>query len=506
VEERGALEDQKREFRTARSEITVLQSRIEELESSEEVAEKNTHIEMEHLKETYQLELAGLRAEIDKQQLALEERQTTIQALQKEHKDERQRLEAQVAEQRSLADRSDAECRENRLAIAALREEMARTEFALRQTEMLATAQAEQLREQFKSEVAALEAQLMAKEETLKAVTEQARELESTNSAKIEELHKEHSEKQSLIKSRNAEMSELRSQITDLLEKIGDLERANREGLEKHRIATTDLEQSLRLQINELQNQLADNQGVLAARNDKIQQLQSQVSQAGLVVKQAETKAADAIEKIRRESESQMESLQAKIHGKLEDIQRREASVCSTEQSFQAEINALRSEVAEKHSLLENRNDELLRVKTETDGLQERIVYLESVASEAELETPDKSDTSDQAEFERLWNELGETEQVLEQLRAAVNDAGSDVHAAPIINLDSELVDKDAMPENLGNGFPRGDSKLTGTQKEKLIRLGELVETIKADNEQTLSPRNRRWRFSLSGRKRRWKS
>jgi chromosome segregation ATPase len=266
------------------------------------------------------------------------------------------------------------------------------------------------------------------------------------------------------------------------------------------------LEQSLRLQINELQNQLADNQGVLAARNDKIQQLQSQVSQAGLVVKQAETKAADAIEKIRRESESQMESLQAKIHGKLEDIQRREASVCSTEQSFQAEINALRSEVAEKHSLLENRNDELLRVKTETDGLQERIVYLESVASEAELETPDKSDTSDQAEFERLWNELGETEQVLEQLRAAVNDAGSDVHAAPIINLDSELVDKDAMPENLGNGFPRGDSKLTGTQKEKLIRLGELVETIKADNEQTLSPRNRRWRFSLSGRKRRWKS
>jgi hypothetical protein len=39
-----------------------------------------------------------------------------------------------------------------------------------------------------------------------------------------------------------------------------------------------------------------------------------------------------------------------------------------------------------------------------------------------------------------------------------------------------------------------------------LNRLEQLVETIKADNEQTLaSSRNRRWHFSL-GRKRRWKS
>ncbi|MGB7950582.1 MAG: hypothetical protein WCH75_23105, partial [Candidatus Binatia bacterium] len=76
---------------------------------------------------------------------------------------------------------------------------------------------------------------------------------------------------------------------------------------------------------------------------------------------------------------------------------------------------------------------------------------------------------------------------------------------AQIDGLRNEFADRQALLENPSKGFLLGEPTLSETQKEKLNRLEQLVETIKADNEQTLSPHNRRWRFSL-GRKRRWKS
>ena len=206
---------------------------------------------------------------MDKQQLALAERQTTIRALEKELKGERQRLEAQVAEQQTLLDRGDAERQEQRLEISALREELARSDFARGQTELLAAAQAKQIREQVKSEVGALDAQLTEKEATLKALADRARELESVFSAKIDDLDRQLAEKQLLIESRDTDMTELRTQISDLLEQISRLERANGQALEQHRIAASDLQQSLRLQLNELQNQLADKHAALAARNER---------------------------------------------------------------------------------------------------------------------------------------------------------------------------------------------------------------------------------------------
>jgi chromosome segregation ATPase len=374
---------------------------------------------------------------------------------------------------------------------------------------MFAAAQAEQLREQVKLEVGALDGQLMAKEATLKALTDQARGLESAFSTKIADLQKELSEKQSFIENRNAEISELQSQITDLLEQGSHLERANREGLEKHRIAATDLEQSLRLQLNELQNQLADKQAALAARADDVLRLESQVSAAELAVKQAEAKAADSIEQMRRQSESQLESLQTEMNWKLEDLQRREAATYSTEVNFHAEIEALRVEITEKRSLLENRNDELLRVKAETDGLKDRVAYLEAAAAQAEATNKNRMiGEQDRVDLEERWNELGQTAPTLERRQAAVNDSEGDIEAQSN-GLRSELSAGKARLQNPNKNFlldgPTLSESQRENQREKLNRLEQLVETIKADNEQTLSPHNRRWRFSL-GRKRRWKS
>ena len=107
--------------------------------------------------------------------------------------------------------------------------------------------------------------------------------------------------------------------------------------------------------------------------------------------------------------------------------------------------------------------------------------------------------------LDKLWEGLSQKERVLEERQEAVNDLEQGFQAE-IDELRSELAEKQAFLENPSKDFVLGDPAITEAQKEKLRRLEKLVETIKADNEQTLiSPHNRKWRFSLS-RKRRWKS
>ncbi|HEU5237884.1 MAG TPA: hypothetical protein VFU37_12170, partial [Pyrinomonadaceae bacterium] len=425
------------------------------------------------------------------------------------------RLEAQLAEKQTLLDRGHLELQEKGSEISALREEITQSKFARRQIEMLAATQADQIRERVKAEVGALDAQLKEKESALKVAADRARELESVFNEKIADLQMQLAEKQSLIQGRDIELTDLRSQISHLLAQVNDLERTNAKALEQQRIATSRLEQDLHLQVTELQTQLAEKLAVLGTRNDEIQALESKITglvkrigQAEVALKQAEATTTSEIEQIRRQSQAELAAQQAESDRKAEGLQQREAALYSAEQNRQLEINGLRTEVAEKHSLLQSRNDELVRVKTERDALQERIAYLESAVKQAERESLNKPDHTEEyakTGLDKLWEELSQKERVVEERQAAVNDLEENFQAqisGPCI----ELTERQALLESPNQGLLLGEPTLTEIQKEKLNRLEQLVETIKADNEQTLiASHNRRWRFSL-GRKRRWKS
>src|SRR6266850_5657556 len=188
TEERALLENQKREIHSARSEITALRDRVHELESAKAATETNAFAGIERFREQYQLELAGLRAELAQSQLVLDERQTTIRALDEELNSEIHRLEAQLAETQTLLDSGHLELQEKGSEISALREEITQSEFARRQTEMLAATQADQIRERVKAEVGALDAQLKEKESALKVAADRARAWESVFNAKVAHL------------------------------------------------------------------------------------------------------------------------------------------------------------------------------------------------------------------------------------------------------------------------------------------------------------------------------
>jgi chromosome segregation ATPase len=514
AEERGLVENQQHELQSARFEITALKDRVHELESAKTAAETTAAVDIEHFKQQYQLELAGLRADLEARQLALEEQQTSARALDERLNGDIHRLVAQLAEKQTLLDRGDAELQESRSEISALREEIARSDLARRQTEMLAATQAEQIRERVKAEVGALDSQLREKESALTILADRTRELESIFNARIDDLQSQVAEKQSVIESREIEMTALQTQISGLLAQVSHLERANGQALEQQRVAASGLEQSLRNQVTELQTQLAEKLAALESRNDEIQALESKITglveradQAEVTLKQAEATAMTEVEQMRRQAEAELAAQRAEADQRVEALQKREAALDAAEKHRQQEINMMRAEVAEKHSLLENRNNELLRVKTEMDTLQERIAYLNSVAKQVELESFKEAEPAGKQstiELDRLRNEEGQKERILQERQAAVNDLDEGFQAQ-IDSLRSELAEKQALLENPSQGFLLGDPTLTESQKEKLTRLEQLVETIKADNEQTLSPNNRRWRFSL-GRKRRWRS
>jgi chromosome segregation ATPase len=511
AEKSDALETQKHELLSAKSEITTLGDRMHKLEHAKTTGERNASLEIERLRERHQTELAGLRADLAQRQLALEKEQTRARVLEEKLKDDLHQLGAQLTEKQRLLHRGDQELQEQRSEIAALREELARTEFARRQTEMLVATQAEQIRERVKAEVEALDAQLREKENALKSLADREQEL----SLRIDDLRQQLAQKESLIESRDIEVTHLRTQAGDLLAQIIHLERAHAETLEQQRVAASQLEQNLRAQVDELQNQLTGKLALLETRNREVQALESRVTELAdridrseIALEQARAIAVSEIEQIRQQSQAELTARQEEVERKVEGLQDREAALYAAEQSFKVEIDALRKEVAEKRFLLENRNEQLLRVKMEMDELQDRIGYLESVARQAELESRHKDERSEEQprpELEKLRQKLSQKEQMLKQRQTAVNDSEPGLQAQ-INSLRSELAEKQALLENPRSGFLIGEPTLTESQKERLSRLEQLVETIKADNEQTLiSPHNRKWRFSLS-RKRRWKS
>ena len=511
AEKGDALDAQQHELLSARSEITTLADRMQELEHAKATGERNASLEIERVREQHLEELEELRADLVQRQLALEEEKTSARLLGDNLKDELRRLEAQLSEKHDLLHRDELALQEHRSEIAALRQELARSEFARRQTETLASTQAEQIRERVKAEIGTLDAQLREKEDALKSLADRGRELES----KIDDLQRQLAEKEPLIASRDVEVKELRVQAGELRSQITHLERTQGEKLEQQRVAAGQLEQNLRIRVSDLQNELAEKLALLEARNHEVGALESKVTEfveridrSEAALDQARATAAGEIEQMRQQSQAELTARQAEIEGKVEALQKHEAELYATEQNLQAEMNVLRAEVAEKRSLLENRNDELLRVKLEADSLQDRIAYLESAAQQAELESLHPSARAEEQtgpDLDRLWEELSQKEQMLEQRQTAVNDLEQGFQAQ-IDSLRSELAEKQALLENPGTAFLLGEPTLTESQKEKLGRLEQLVETIKADNEQTLiSPQNRKWRFSLS-RKRRWKS
>jgi chromosome segregation ATPase len=167
------------------------------------------------------------------------------------------------------------------------------------------------------------------------------------------------------------------------------------------------------------------------------------------------------------------------------------------EQSLRTEIERLLHEAREKHQILQDRNDQLVRAKAELDKLQERVTQLESARSRTQSES-ERVQTEFQAQLALLQAELSQKEWALEE-KQAITGRLEQKYRREIDALRRELANRQLAIQPGGAEFDSSET-LSQAQQHKF----EAVQEAEFQPEQlNLNKSRRRW-LSGFGRKRRW--
>jgi hypothetical protein len=188
-------------------------------------------------------------------------------------------------------------------------------------------------------------------------------------------------------------------------------------------------------------------------------------------------------------------------------LQGQEQAETQSEQTLRAEIDRLARENQEKNLILQNRNDELVRVKSDRDALQESYKDLATVTTRNEAavsEDAERMRTEFQAQLALLQAELSQKEWALEEQRAAAS--GMDLaHREQLETLHQRLAQSEARIQETPDKFVLGDETLTEEQQQRHKKYREVIEAVTSGNDRSFPvSENRRWRSRFAW-KRRWK-
>jgi len=220
----------------------------------------------------------------------------------------------------------------------------------------------------------------------------------------------------------------------------------------------------------------------------------------------AQLTAARGAEQLREEYARRIETLNAEVTRYSAALQEREAQTQS-EQTLRAEIDCLVRETQERNLILQNRNDELVRVKSDRDALQESYNDLVTATARNEARVSDDVErmrTEFQAQLALLQAELSQKEWALEEQRAAAS--GMDLaHREEIEALRQQVAQTQTRTQENPDKFVLGDEPLTEDQHQRRQKYREVIDAVTSGDHRSFpASENRRWR-SRFGWKRRWK-
>jgi DNA repair exonuclease SbcCD ATPase subunit len=208
----------------------------------------------------------------------------------------------------------------------------------------------------------------------------------------------------------------------------------------------------------------------------------------------------DAASSGRRIEETTMTPMDGNKQLPGDALESSQPSATQAEQSLRDEIERLLHEARERNRLLQDRNDELVRVKSEMDRLQERLNQLESFSSSAQSVLAGdaaRMHTEFQAQLALLQAELSQKQWALEEKEAAVR------------GLEQKYREEIAT---LRRQVTRPDSELDRPKVAIEPRLNPTEEESPAADqnaeararEMIIDGNRRRWHSGF-GRKRRWR-
>jgi chromosome segregation ATPase len=359
----------------------------------------------------FETRFTELREELERREQLLRERDVAATRAEPAFKSQIEELQSRVQEKDRLLEVRTREVGVLQVRVESLSGQAERLEAAHKQALADAASETERVRQALQAEIAALQTASESQQALLEERHTADGEIERNQRAEIDALKEQLARQQTLAETRSAELRQAEAEANALREHVAGLEST------RHRAAETPPERSEAdaNRIAALEQQLQSKEQALAERDAALrlmeQQLQSQTGEARLTLAQsgahsqseqlkaAEDTIADLLERLaqleaarhmlqdnashelqqlRDNFEARIAKLRMELTAKDQTPEGHRTVITSLEQGFQRQIQELRGQLAEKHSLLENRNEELIKVKAEMDALQDRLARLKA--------------------------------------------------------------------------------------------------------------------------------
>jgi chromosome segregation ATPase len=493
---RGLLEAKDGEVQRTQSEIEFLRGRVSELETAAETAGLTTIRETEELRQRFATDRAGLQATLAEKELALAEQEQSFKSLQTRLTGKLDDLRARLAARDAHWDSQTSELQQAHADIATLLEQKSRLELLQTQTERLLSAQADQIRQQVRAELATLEDRLNEKDQMLQAAQQRTAQSEEHFNAKVSELQLQLAEKQLLLETRNSEVENLKVHISGLSEQVSRVESDNRrveadaastaDGLrnellsireqfrqtelmlEAQRAKAISLEEARALEVCELQEQFAltrrsveDREHLLETARGEVAALQERLDQLALSNQQDKAAAAHQAEEARTVHQVEMETLRSELQQKEWALAQRQAALENLAQGHKAQIQKLEAKALEQQQFFQSRSRELEKAQSEAAALRDRISQLETAVEHAELNGGYRAAQVQQHYEDRLAALQAELEQrTLELNERRSLDQSESILRTELQRLRIETQEKHALLENRNEEVLLAKSKM----------------------------------------------
>ncbi|XP_064642393.1 golgin subfamily A member 6-like protein 24 isoform X3 [Lineus longissimus] len=319
----------------------------------------------------------------------------------------------------------------------------------------------DQLREQarvLKIRKAALEEQLLQRDESNQQQTEGDKSQIAKLESKLEKLRKQIEEKDIVLSERSDgeshEIVTLKQQLVTLQEEVVAKETCHKQQLEEERARVRELEDYL----TDYEDQYKEE---MKAKRKNVKNLQAELEGGAQLQKELEDKVASLEEELKDSSEKSKEHIEAK-----RQLEQKLTSAGSHEKTA--------DETKEQISLLEKA---LQQVESDNNDLAKK--YSDSIAQYQELEKQLRSEKETSCEL-KVRLEAGESEQTaeLQQLEKEVTSLRAELiqRKSHITKLESEVLGSKSDQERELNRLKQQNEQLQTSHKKEIENLAKNLE------------------------------
>jgi len=478
----SSLEQRTGELQEARTETAALREQVAQLDVLQKQTERLLAVQEEQIRQR-------VRAEFEDLDALLASKDRELQAVRESAAEAQASLNAtisglrlELAEKLQVAEGGNKEIGDLREKTRGLQEQIDQLESANRHQQTGAADSVERYHETHQAELAALRQQLLLRDDALTEQQAKSHGLEARMTAQLEDFQNRLADQQRLLESREDALARAQEDFDNRLRQKDDALQA----LQTH---ATEVQNSLNSQLSALQAQLLEKQwqlenttGEIADLKASVSGLSEQVAQLASAARDAESRGAAEVERVRLEYQAELLDLREELRGKHHALAEKEARATELERRLGTHVSDLETELAARQRLLEQREEALNTANFSVVALQERYTRLEASSRDEQIGAAKEFEQVRrvlEAELAGLRNELQQKDRDLAQREAFV-DHLTQGHKSEIQTLEAKLAELRHAAENRVTELDQATS-----ERQRLLgRIGQL-ESAARDSEAT---------------------